>query len=216
MRAYPVVLFDLDGTLLDTVPMILESFRHVLAAHFPHPFTEAELADGIGTPLAAQFDHLQRLAGRPVDAAFTEHLTAAYIEHNLSIHDARVSAFPGVAEALDRLSARGARLAIVTSKAHRTAERGLRVCGLLHHFEGIVGREDVAQHKPHPEPVRAALRLLGEPPERAVFVGDSPYDLDSGRAAGTATAAALWGPFARERLAPSAPDHWLLSAADLV
>lgn len=216
MRIYPVVLFDLDGTLLDTVPMILDSFRHTLAALLPFPFTEAQLGDGIGTPLAAQFEVLQQAAGRTVDAAFTARLTAAYIEHNLSIHDARVHAFPGVAAALDRLAQRGARMGIVTSKARDTAIRGLKICGLDHHFPVVIGREDVLRHKPAPEPVLAGLAGLGAAAGDAVYVGDSPYDLLAGRAAGTATAAALWGPFERARLAETDPDHWLASAEDLV
>jgi pyrophosphatase PpaX len=211
MRAYPVVLFDLDGTLLDSTPMIVESLRHTVRTHLDWDPSDTVLIDGIGTPLKAQFEQHQQLCGGTVDAARGAAMLATYLEHNLAIHDARIQAFAGVGAMLERLKARGARLGVVTSKSTPTARRGLDVCGLSAAFEVLVGWHDVQQHKPHPEPVRTALAALGEPAEhdRVVYVGDSPHDLYSGRAAGVATAAATWGPFTRARLAPAAPDHWL-------
>lgn len=215
MYIYPVVLFDLDGTLLDTIPMILDSFRHVLKVRFDAELSDAELIDGIGTPLITQCEALQQRFLGHVDPALTEDLVQTYLTHNHAIHDERVQAFPQVPEMLDRLAARGARMGIVTSKGHAIAQRGLQLCGLDHHFEVLIGRDDVQKHKPLPDPIWAALEAMGEPAGRALYVGDSHYDLYAGRAAGTATAAALWGPFPRTRLEPAEPNHWLESPAEL-
>jgi pyrophosphatase PpaX len=80
----------------------------------------------------------------------------------------------------------------------------------------VVGADDVTEPKPHPEPVQRALQALGATPEEAVFVGDSVHDMASGRAAGVATAAVLWGPFTRGDLDPANPDHWLEDPVDLL
>jgi pyrophosphatase PpaX len=207
---YDTFLFDLDGTLLDTIPLIKESMRHALRHHLAYVPDELALVRGVGTPLIEQVRTHCHDAGRPIiDEALVAQIAQTYIDHNLAGHDAQVAPYPGVVETLDRLRATGARLGIVTSKPQATARRGLRVCGLEDHFELVVGMDDVTRHKPDPEPVLFALSRLGVGPERAVFVGDSPHDMRSGRAAGVATGAALWGPFSRADLEPSTPTHWL-------
>jgi pyrophosphatase PpaX len=100
-------------------------------------------------------------------------------------------------------------LAIVTSKHRRATLRGMELCGLTRHVSEIVTPEDVRSPKPHPEPVLLALDRLGVEADEAVFVGDSPHDLVAGRAAGTRTAAALWGPFPRASLLAETPDFLL-------
>lgn len=216
MRPYPVVLFDLDGTVLDTTPMIVESLRHTAHTHLPEwAAPEADLVHGIGTPLEHQFVEHIRLAGRAPDPALAEAMLATYLDHNLAIHDARVRVFEGVVPMLDRLQARGAVLGIVTSKTTSTARRGLEVTGLLPRFQCLIGKTEVRNFKPHPEPVLTALAALGAKANDTVYVGDSPHDLHSGRAAGTATAAATWGPFPEATLRAAAPDHWLTHPDDL-
>lgn len=143
-------------------------------------------------------------------------LIATYREYNLSNHDSRVAPYPGVVEAVHVIRESGFRTGLVTSKNHSGALRGLRVLGLEGTMEIVVGADDVRNAKPHPEPVRKALDGLGECAETAVFVGDSLHDLESGRAAGTRTAAVLWGPFDRAHLEPGIPDHWLDHPNDLL
>jgi pyrophosphatase PpaX len=94
--------------------------------------------------------------------------------------------------------------------------RGLRLIGLQEEIELIIGADDVENPKPHPEPVTLALARLGQPASRALYVGDSIHDMESGRAAGVETAAVLWGPFGRAHLECTAPDHWLERPEDLV
>lgn len=202
-------LFDLDGTLIDSIELILGSYRHTMLAHRGHAPGDDFWLPGLGTPLRAQFRQLTD------DEAEIEAMVHTYRAYNLANHDARVCAYPGVHDAVVHLSARGARLGIVTSKLRAGALRGLTLCGFDGLFEIVVGSDDVAQHKPDPEPVRKALELLGVAATSAVFVGDSPHDMAAGRAAGVKTAAALWGPFPRTTLEPLSPDFWLTGPTDL-
>ncbi len=110
----------------------------------------------------------------------------------------------------------GATLGIVTSKNRVATEHGLRHCALDRFFAVLVTSDDTTEHKPGPEPVLEALTQLDASAERAVFIGDSPYDCLAGKAAGVSTAAALWGPFSRETLEPHAPDYWLERPAQIL
>jgi len=203
------VLFDLDGTLLDSMELIRRSYWHTLREHRGAEPVQESWLEGIGRPLRWQFERHAR------DPAEVEAMIATYRAYNRTHHDASVAAFPGVAEALRALTARGLKLGIVTSKLRAGALRGLECAGLVGLFGVIVGADDVDEHKPHPAPVRAALAALGAEASRALMVGDSPHDLAAGRAAGTRTAAVAWGPFPREALLACAPDHWLEHPAEI-
>lgn len=202
---YRTVLLDLDGTLIDSEELILASFRHTMAEHLGRvPLDDVWLAS-MGRPLHVQ---LREFAG---DAEEADAMLATYLEHNASVHDDLLRPFPAIREVVRELRDAGRRLGIVTSKRRDGALRGLERCGYeLDAFGAVVTATDVERHKPDPTPVLVALRSLGEEdPGRALFVGDSVHDLVAGRRAGVATAAALWGPYDRERLAPGEPDHWL-------
>jgi pyrophosphatase PpaX len=194
------VLLDLDGTLLDSGSLILSSFQHV-RERFSLPMDDQDFRRTMGRPLREVFESVART---PAEA---EAMVRAYREHNHARHDQEIRPFEGVPEALDALRAAGARLAVVTSKVRAMAERGLRVNGLA--VEVVIGPDDVPRPKPAPDPVWLALERLGARPEEAVMVGDSPHDLEAGRAAGVAVAAVRWGMFSAEELAPFAPDWWL-------
>ena len=197
------VLFDLDGTLIDSIELIRQSYAHTLRAHRDFEPPMDFWLQGLGRPLRWQFAHFTE------DASEIEAMVATYRAYNLAHHDAMVTAFPGAVAAVEQLRARGVKLAIVTSKMRAGARRGLDHCGFGALFDVIVGADDVSDHKPHPAPVRLALEQLGVAAERAVMVGDSPHDLASGRAAGTRTAAVAWGPFPRDQLLATEPDYWL-------
>jgi pyrophosphatase PpaX len=207
-RRFATYLFDLDGTLLDSVALILASYRHTALAHRGEAPDDAVWLAGLGTPLRVQLRHLTS------DAAEIEAMTATYREHNLANHDRMVRPYDGVVEAVRELALRGA-LGLVTSKLRHGALRGLRVAGLEEAFAVVIGADDVERHKPDPAPVLAAVERLGADPETTVFIGDSPHDLAAGRAAGVRTAAALWGPFPRAALEPHQPDFWLYTPRDL-
>lgn len=203
MEPWTAVLFDLDGTLIDSVALILSSYRHTLETHRGTALPDHYWLEGLGTPLRSQ---LARFADDPAEV---DAMVATYRAHNLAHHDRMVCAYPGVAAALDTLAARGRRFGLVTSKLREGALRGLRHCGLDRHFPVIVAADDTVRHKPDPEPVRKAVALLQADPRSCVFVGDSPHDMAAGRGAGVMTAAALWGPFSRQQLEPHEPDRWL-------
>lgn len=205
-----VVLFDLDGTLIDSEDLILASYRHTMQRHLGHVPPDDAWRSGIGTPLIVQMRRFAR------DEADVAGMIRTYTEHNLTHHDDLVRPFAGVREALAILRAAGLHLAIVTSKKARATYMGLRRCALSADWFGtIVTAESVDRYKPHPAPVWRAVADLGREPADAVFVGDSPHDMRAGRAAGVLTAAALWGPFGRPELEATEPDAWLEAPDDI-
>lgn len=193
------VLFDLDGTLIDTVDLIHSSFDQAVRQVLGKNLTRAELLQNMGRPLAFQMqvfspDHV-------------EELLEAYNEHNLGEHDKHIRAYPGVLDVLNLLKVdHGLPLAIVTSKKRDLCLRGLELTRIDGFFDVVVAMEDTVQHKPKAEPVLKALEELGQEAARAIFVGDSPFDIEAGKQAGTRTAAALWGPFEPQQLRALGPD----------
>ncbi|MCE2901516.1 MAG: HAD family hydrolase [Gemmatimonas sp.] len=198
----PALLFDLDGTLIDSVGLLLECMRFAFEGRERVP-TTAEWVAGIGTPLRAQLAEWCR------DATDVEALVTRYRDYQ-DLHLERLTApFPAVVETLAWARAEGCPTAIVTSKGRGMTVRSLQHVGLGNAFDTVVTFEETERHKPLPDPVWLALERLGARPEAAVFVGDSPHDMHAGRAAGVTTAAALWGPFTRDELAVASPDIWM-------
>jgi pyrophosphatase PpaX len=206
----PTVLFDLDGTLIDTVDLIVTSFQHTFQALLPsHPATREVICAYLGDPLQVTFE---RLVGG--DASLVTQLLTTYRAFNHAQHDALVKEVPGMKDAVAALAAAGCRLAVVTSKTTALAEHGLDVMGLRPFFPVVVGVDACAEHKPHPAPALEALRRLGVPPGgRVVFVGDAPADILCGRAAGcAATVAVEWTALERGAVEAAAPTHWVRDA----
>ena len=204
------VLFDLDGTLIDSIALILGSMRHAFAKCERVIPSDDEWLTGVGIPLRTMF---QRYASEDVEI---DRLIAAYREHQLANHDSLVSCYDEVPQTLAALERAGHPLAVVTSKGDLLARRGLELVGIAAHFETIVTCDSCTRHKPHPEPVLTALERLDYEPEEALFVGDSVHDIEAGNAAGVETVAALWGPFSREQLAVARPDRYIDRIGDLL
>jgi pyrophosphatase PpaX len=204
------VLFDLDGTLIDSVRLILDSYHHTLATHGLPARSDDEWLAGIGTPLTVQFSAWQDTA------SLLDALIATYREYNLKHHDRMVTVYPGVVDVVARLKGDGIATGLVTSKNRTGAVRGLALARLESLMDVLVCADEVVNPKPHPEPVEKAVRLLGADPATTVYVGDSIHDMRSGRAAGVRTAAVLWGPFGRSHLEGAAPDYWLEKPDDLL
>lgn len=211
MTPIRTVLFDLDGTLIDSKALILSSYRHTLETHRGVAPSDDEWLATMGQPLVTQ------LRGFASDEAEVEAMLSTYLAHNLEKHDQMVLPYPGIAETLERLREDGYPLGIVTSKKLEGTRRGLRRCGLPETwFDSIVTADDVQRGKPDPEPIQIAMTRMNEPsPQQVVYVGDSIHDMYAGSAAGTRTAAALWGPYDREFLAPARPDYWFERIEDL-
>ena len=210
------LLLDLDGTVLNTIPGIVQSVRYACETHLNHTFSDDVLIAGIGTPLLEQMQsHWVRLHKKPIDHDIVTALCDTYIEHNRAHHDDTVCPYPGVIESLERLYDAGIPMGIVTSKPHSTARRGLRVCGLEALFRFVIGFDEVTNPKPHPEPILMALTRMECAAHNAIYIGDSPHDMLAGRRAGVRTGAALWGPFKREQLIESEPTYWLKDGTDI-
>jgi pyrophosphatase PpaX len=197
------VLFDLDGTLIDSIGLLLESVRHTFEGREDRAPTEEEWIAGIGTPLREQ---LRPFVESDEDA---EELFTRYRTYQRARHDKTTTAYAGVLDTLEQLYNWGHPMGIVTSKSNEMMERGLKHTGIDVYMKTMIGCDSCSLHKPDPFPVRLALEKLGYEPHEAVFVGDSPHDMASGNAAGVTTIAALWGPFSRNQLAPYRPTLYL-------
>ena len=210
MPTLRTVLFDLDGTLIDSIRLILDSYHHTLSQHQLPARTDDDWLKGIGTPLHVQFAEWQQQPER------LQAMIATYREYNLKHHDRMVTVYPGVVDAVRELKSAGLATGLVTSKNRQGALRGLRLVALEALMDVLVCADEVTNPKPHPEPVEKAVALLGAEPATTVYVGDSVHDMHSGRAAGVKTAAALWGPFGRSHLEGARPDYWLETPGELV
>ncbi len=195
-------LFDFDGTLVDTTEMIFQSMRHATSSVLGRDdFSREELLANVGQPLSRQMEIL--------NAVKAELLLEAYRAHHEEHHDALIAEFPGVDEALYRLRAAGVRVVVVTSKRRRSVEMALeKFPGLDLVVDLFVTMEDTTEHKPHPEPLLKGLELAGDVPrEKAVYVGDSPFDVQAAKAAGLTSVAVSWGAFSEDTLREADPDH---------
>ena len=207
---YQGILFDLDGTLVDSLELILSSYRHTMSRYLGREMPDEEWLNTMGKPLRVQ---LQSFADTPEQLEAMFH---TYIAHNEANHRRLIQPFPRAKETVTALKQAGYKLAVVTSKIKDHALRELRTVGLEGLFDGLVSASDVQRPKPDAQPVVLALQGIGVAAAEALVVGDSLYDLLSARAANVDSAAALWGPFDRIRLAPGKPDYWLDDVAELL
>lgn len=200
LSSLEAVLFDLDGTVVNTIPHILASFRHATAEVLGAPLSDEELLHHVGVPLARQMRYFTD------DEETAEQLLVAYRAFNHRTHDEMARLFPNTLTALDALSAAGMPMGIVTSKSRMMADRAITLFDLGRYFPVVVTADDTPTHKPDPVPVLYGAQQLGIDPARTVYVGDSPADIESGKGAGAATVGATWGVASRERLAVAGPD----------
>jgi pyrophosphatase PpaX len=207
---FPVVLFDLDGTLIDSGPMILASMQHVARTVLGREMAYEEIAATVGGQgLVAQM--------RSFDPERVEELLEAYRAHNDPLHDT-LEAFDEVLSLLPRLREKGRRLGIVTAKRHRSIALAFaRFPELEEHVDVVIASEDTERHKPDPDPILAALDRLGAEPSEAAYVGDSPFDVRAAKAAGVFAVAVGWGGIHKdERLLAEEPDAFVRDPQELL
>jgi pyrophosphatase PpaX len=203
------VLFDLDGTIIDTNELIIQSFLHALKGVVPESFGREHIIPSMGQPLTMQ---LQQFSGQNDVARLTE----AYREYNHIRHDEMVSLFPGVAEVIPQLRSAGIRLGIVTTKMRATTIRALELLGLYESMETIVALDDVEHAKPHPEPITKAIKALGSDPSETLMVGDSTVDIEAAIAAGAVPVGVAWSLKGEEKLFEAGAAHMLREMNELL
>lgn len=203
------VLFDLDGTILDTNELIIQSFIHVIKDQTKVLITREQIIPHMGNTLTKQ---LQALSG--LDDVTD--LTVGYRAYNMRMHDEMVCAFPHVREVIDQLAHRGVKMGIVTTKMRKTANMGLRLCGLDKYMKAVITLDDVTNAKPHPEPVERAVRLLGADVHQTLMLGDSPYDIESANRAGVISAGVSWSLKGAVFLKSYHPDYMISDMRELL
>lgn len=221
--ALRVVLFDFDGTLVNTTPLILRSFHATWEQVCGLRCDDAEYIATFGLPLPTAFEQMAerfaaegRITPPTQPGSLVEELITVYRSFNERWHDEMIEPFAGIAETVQGLQKRGCRLGVVTSKKRVGLERGLRIFEMTDLFDVTICAEDSTIHKPQPEPLLLALRRLNAAARETVYVGDSTHDLIAGRAAAVRTAAATWGPFPLEALQQLQPDYLLRKPTDLL
>jgi pyrophosphatase PpaX len=209
MIRFPVILFDLDGTVVDSGAIILASMRHATREVLGEEYSDAQLLQAVGGPgLEAQ---MAVFAPDRVDE-----LVCVYRAHNEPLHDELV-ACAGMEDVLVRLHEEGRRLGVVTAKRRSTVELAFARVPLSHLFETIVGGDETTRHKPDPEPLLLAAERMDADPAQIAYVGDSPFDIRAAKAAGMHAVAVTWGRIhERDRLEREEPDAVVDTAEELL
>jgi len=205
------VLFDLDGTLADTTSMIIECYREVFKHYLGRAYSKAEIMA------------ILSVAGRPERVIIRERAPEEKVDEAVDsfrrLYAKRLKAearlYSGVMGLLSRLSSSDRQVALVTGKSRWSTEFTLEEFGVKRYFRAVITGEDVEEPKPSPEGVLRAVQALGSDSSKTVYVGDSPIDIEAGRAAGVLTGAALWGATAREKLLGMKPDFTFETVQDL-
>jgi len=207
LAGFRAVLFDLDGTLIDSKPLIKAAFVHALKEASAYDFPVEGVPPLIGLPLKAMFERVysERQARAPEGGV--DSVLAVYREY-LRHHEKKLlKVFPGVMETLEALRGAGVLLAVVTSKMDSVALRHMKLFSMESLFDTMVFEQDTARHKPEPDPFLLAASRLEVQAELCLAVGDAIADLQSARAAGMRFGAAAWGAEPLEPLLEAGPDY---------
>jgi pyrophosphatase PpaX len=206
---FPVVLFDFDGTVIDSGAIIIASMRHATKTVLGREIPDEELGRAVGgSGLVEQM--------RLIDPARVDELVACYREHNEPLH-CELAECAGMSDVLTTLKGEGRRLGVVTAKRRETVRLAFSYLPLERFFDVVVGSDDTTRHKPDPAPLEHALDLLGAERDDAVYVGDSPFDVRAAKAAGVHSVAVTWGRIhPRERLEAEEPDTLVDTAEELL
>lgn len=202
------LLFDLDGTLIDTNELIIATYLHTLEKYYPGQYHREDVIPFMGPSLKENFGS--------IDPKRTEEMIHEYRTFNHEHHDELVKEFPHVFETIQTLKEKDFQLGIVTTKLHDTTLKGLKLTKLDRFFDCIITLDDVSKPKPDPEPVFKALEQLKSAPEQAIMVGDNYHDILAGKNAGTKTAGCAWSVKGKDYLAQFKPDYMLNEMSDLL
>lgn len=205
---FKAVLFDLDGTLIDTNNLILESYKHTFKKHLDYIPNDNEIVKYFGEPLKITLSRF--------DSERIEEMYRTYVEYNEMNHDSMVKEMDYARETLEELKSKGILLGVVTSKRRIMAERGLRLFNLLDYFDVVITPEDTVKHKPDPEPILKACEKLKFEPKDVLFVGDSNFDILCGKNAGAKTCLVKYTMLDLEELLRYEPDYVIEDLREII
>ena len=208
MKKYPYVLFDLDGTILDTNELILSSFMHTLEVNQPGKYTRQDVIDEMGGPLVEML--------RKFDPDNAEELVAVYRKYNWEEHDRLVTIFPYVQQVLKTIKDEGFKTALVTTKQRSSAIHGMELYEIDQYIDYVVGMEDTASHKPSPEPLLLAMENIGARADQTIMVGDNPVDILGAKNAGVASCGVAWSMRGADYLLEFEPDYMIDDMRELL
>ncbi len=197
--AYKGVIFDLDGTILNSTQLNIEAFHHACEVHLGKRVCENELLKMYGIPLIEQMKYFS-----PENA---NNMVQTYREFSHKYHDEKLTLFPEVVTLLKKIKQNKITIGLVTSKTRETAERNLDFFDIKKYFDHLIYFEDVSKHKPNPEPYNIMLNLMQLKPEQVISIGDSPFDILGSQRAGMKTALVNWTTFKREEFENCPPDY---------
>lgn len=195
--------FDLDGTLIDTVPLIVESHRYALHS-FPAYANDLHfIINSIGLPLEHVYNEAR------LGPSYQECMQA-FLDYNVSRMNTHIGIFRGVIPMLEGLAAKGIPLALITAKRRAHAMMACDLFDITKYFTAFIGKEDTTRHKPDPTPLRLALQQLGVPDEKSMlYVGDAIHDVRAGKNLGGLTAVVAWSHTTKTELMAEHPDLWI-------
>lgn len=202
------LLFDLDGTLINTNELIIASFMHTLEKFYPGKYKREHVIPFMGPTLTESFT--------TVDANRVDELIEEYRRFNIEMHDEFVEEYETVYKTIETLHEKGFKIGIVTTKARNVVEMGLSFSRLKQFFDVVITIDDVQNAKPHPEPIQLALEKLHATPEETIMVGDNYHDIEGGKNAGTKTAGVVWSLKGKEFLESYHPDFMLEKMSDIL
>ena len=208
------LVFDLDGTLVDTAPDLIDTLNFTLV-RYDLPAVRFDAARPlIGGGARGMIERALAAEGRDCSPAGVDELYTAFVAHYAEHIADRSRPFPAVEQVLDRLAAAGHRLAICTNKLEWLATRLLDKLGLSRRFAAICGQDTFGIQKPNPQVFRATVMRAGGDPKRAIMIGDSPIDVNTARAAAVPIVAVDFG-YTDVPIASLRPDRVISSFAQL-
>lgn len=205
---WSTVVFDLDGTLLDSVALTVDCYQHTFRTVLGRPWPDAdEVRSWMGIPLWTIFQQ--------VDPDRADTMLDVYTTWNLAHTADYVQEYAGVSAMLDALRRAGVAISVATSKRRPAAELGMRCAGLTESIPLLVTGDDVTVHKPAPDPLLSAVAQLGGAPRASAYVGDAVVDIQAARNADMSSIAVSWGAGQADALAAECPDHEVATVQEL-
>lgn len=204
---YQAVVFDLDGTIVDSVELIVASFQHAIREVLGREAGRDEAIANVGRPLREQMLMLS-----PEHA---DELVASYREFNHREHDRMLTLYDGILNLLHMLQGAGVKLGLVTSKSRFTTQMAFDLTGIESYFDQVICADESPRNKPSPDPILLCLERLGVRARDAAYVGDSPADMQAAKAAGVDAIGVTWGVFPEDALVAEKPDRLVHTIAEL-